>query len=104
MSPGVPIASIAAGVLATMVGSLFAAGDAALQALAEPRLQALATGTNHDAAAFRRYAANRLQVTSRWLAGRIVLLSLAAALFSQAAQSWWDPLESTCRHASLSIL
>ena len=88
MSPGVPIVSIAAGIFATMVGSLFAAGDAALQALAEPRLQALATGANHDAAAFRRYAADRLQVTSRWLAGRIVALSLAAALFSQAAQSW----------------
>ena len=91
MSPGVPIASIAAGVLATMVGSLFAAGDAALQALAEPRLQALATGTSHDAAQFRRYAANRIQVTSRWLAGRIVLLSLGAALFSQAAQNWLSP-------------
>ncbi len=72
MSPGVPIASIVAGLLATMVGSLFAAGDTALQALAEPRLQALGSGTNHDAAAFRRYATNRIQVTSRWLAGRIV--------------------------------
>ncbi len=91
MSPGVPIASIAAGVLATMVGSLFAAGDTALQALAEPRLQALGSGTDHDAAAFRRYAANRIQVTSRWLAGRIVLLSLAAALFSEAGRSWLSP-------------
>jgi putative hemolysin len=74
-----------------MVGSLFAAGDAALQALPEPRLQALATGASEDAAAFRRYAGNRVQVTSRWLAGRIVLLSLGAALFSKAAESWLSP-------------
>jgi CBS domain containing-hemolysin-like protein len=87
----VPIPSIAAGVAATIVGSLFAAGDAALQALAEPRLQALATGTTPDAAAFRRYAQNRLQVSSRWLTGRIVLLSLGAALFSQAAEVWLSP-------------
>ncbi len=91
MSPGVPIPPIVAGLFATIVGSFFAAGDAALQVLAEPRLQALATGTSPDAAAFRRYAASRLQVTSRWLAGRIVALSLAAALFSQAAETWLSP-------------
>jgi CBS domain containing-hemolysin-like protein len=83
--------TIAAGVAATIVGSLFAAGDAALQALPEPRLQALASGTGPDAAAFRRYAQNRVQVSSRWLAGRIILLSLGAALFSQAAQAWLSP-------------
>jgi CBS domain containing-hemolysin-like protein len=87
----VPVASIAAGILATIVGSLFAAGDAALQALAEPRLQALATGTDPDAVVFRRYTASRVQVSSRWLAGRIVFLSLAAALFSQVAQTWLSP-------------
>jgi putative hemolysin len=87
----VPIPSITAGLLATIIGSLFAAGDAALQALAYPRLQALGTGTTPDAAAFRRYAANRIQIGSRWLAGRIVGLSLAAALFSQAAGSWLVP-------------
>ncbi len=91
MSAGVPVASIAAGVLATMIGSLFAAGDAALQALPEPRLQALAGGTGADAAAFRRFAADRYRVLSRWLAGRIVALSLAAALFSQVAQTWLSP-------------
>ncbi len=91
MSAGVPVGSIVAGVLATVIGSLFAAGDAALQALPEPRIQALATGEGSDAAAFRRYAAARLQVQSRWLAGRIVFLSLASALFSQAAQQWLAP-------------
>jgi CBS domain containing-hemolysin-like protein len=91
LSAGVPVGSIVAGVLATVIGSLFAAGDAALQVLPEPRIQALATGEGSDAAAFRRYAAARLQVTSRWLAGRIVFLSLASALFSQAAQQWLAP-------------
>jgi putative hemolysin len=91
LSSGVPIASIAAGVLATMVGSLFAAGDAALQSLPEPRLQALAAGGSQDAAAFRRYAVARARVLSRWLAGRIVALSLASALFSEAAQRWLSP-------------
>jgi len=91
LSVGVPVASIVAGVLATMVGSLFAAGDAALQTLPEPRLQALAGGAGADAAAFRRFAADRFRVLSRWLAGRIVALSLAAALFSQVAQTWLSP-------------
>jgi CBS domain containing-hemolysin-like protein len=91
LSSGVPIAPIVAGIVATAVGSLFAAGDSALQALPEPRLQALTGGTGPDARAFQRYAAERLQVSSRWLAARIVALSAGSALFSQAAEEWLSP-------------
>ena len=87
----VPIGSIVAGVLATAIGSLFASGDAALTALPEPRLHALAGSGGADGFAFRRYASDRLRVLSRWLVGRIVCISLAAALFSEAADKVVSP-------------
>jgi CBS domain containing-hemolysin-like protein len=87
----VPIGSIALGVAATALGSLFAAGDAALTALPEPRLQALAGARDADGAAFRRFASDRLRVLSRWLVGRIMTTSLAAALFAEAAEQAVGP-------------
>ena len=85
MNSSVPLSSIALGLVSTAIGSLFAAGDAALTALPEPRLQALAGAKGADGAAFRRFASDRLRVLSRWLVGRIVATSLAAALFAEAS-------------------
>jgi len=91
LNSSVPIGSIALGVAATAIGSLFAAGDAALTALPEPRLQALAGAKGADGAAFRRFATDRMRVLSRWLVGRIVATSLAAALFAEAAERLTSP-------------
>jgi CBS domain containing-hemolysin-like protein len=82
----VPIGSIVAGVIASAIGSLFASGDAALTALPEPRLQALAGDGGANGVAFRRYASDRLRVLSRWLVGRIIAISLAAVLFAEASE------------------
>ncbi len=74
--------------IATLLGSLFAAGDAALQAIPEGRLQALSVAGGRDAATFRRYAQDPSRVISRWLVGRIVAISLAAALVHDVASSY----------------
>jgi putative hemolysin len=82
--PGGLVAEVVAAAVATVVGSLFAAGDAALTEIPERRLQALsalATG-----AAFRRYTNDPLRILSRWLVGRVVALSAATALLSEAAR------------------
>jgi putative hemolysin len=68
------------------LGSLFATGDAALSALSEARLQALAEGKGSGAEAFRRYNHDRLGILSRWLVGRIVSISLSAALVDEAVE------------------
>jgi putative hemolysin len=68
------------------LGSLFATGDAALNALSEARLETLTTEPGPSQAAFRRYAKDRLRVLSRWLVGRIVAISLAAALIDEVAE------------------
>jgi CBS domain containing-hemolysin-like protein len=72
----------------TAVGSLFAAGDAALSEIADGRMQALsaddATGAGR---AFRRYTADPLRILSRWLVGRVVALSAAAVLLADATHS-----------------
>jgi CBS domain containing-hemolysin-like protein len=72
----------AAGV--TLVGSLFAAGDAALSEIPEGRMQALVSSPK--GAAFRRFTSDPLRVLSRWLVGRVVALSAATVLLNQAAR------------------
>jgi CBS domain containing-hemolysin-like protein len=69
----------------TAVGSLFAAGDAALSEIPEGRMQAL-SASGAASAAFRRYTADPLRVLSRWLVGRVVALSAATVLLYQAAR------------------
>jgi CBS domain containing-hemolysin-like protein len=71
-----------------LVGSVFAAADAALSSLPEARLQALASDPGHNAPLFRRYAQDPLRVLSRWLVGRVVCISLAAALMHDAAEKY----------------
>ena len=72
--------------LVTAVGSLFAAGDAALQR--DPRgahAGASADGTEAGGA-FRRFTADPLRVLSRWLVGRVVALSVRHGPAHDAAQ------------------
>jgi CBS domain containing-hemolysin-like protein len=81
-----PIGPILAAIAAAAIGSLFATGDAALTALPEARLHSLIQGTNPEALALRRYTKDRVRVLSRWLVGRIVAISLAAALVDEAVE------------------
>jgi CBS domain containing-hemolysin-like protein len=82
--PGGLVLDIVAAATATLVGSLFAASDAALAEIPEGRLQALSAVAGRGAG-FRRFTRDPLRVLSRWLVGRIVALSVASVLFSNAA-------------------
>jgi CBS domain containing-hemolysin-like protein len=72
-------------VICATLGSVFAAVDAALSSLNPARVTALrdeTKGLAHDGLA--RYLANPSAQQSRWLAGRVVCMSLAAVLVAQA--------------------
>ena len=71
----------------TAIGSLFAAGDAALTEIPEGRMLALTADAQRSGAAFRRYTADPLRVLTRWLVGRILALSIATVLLNEAASS-----------------
>ncbi|HEX8794495.1 MAG TPA: hemolysin family protein [Polyangiaceae bacterium] len=75
-----------AAALVTAVGSLFAAGDAAVTEIPEGRMLALTSDARKTGTAFRRYAADPLRVLSRWLVGRILALSIATVLLNEAAR------------------
>jgi putative hemolysin len=83
--PGGIVVEIACAAVVTAVGSLFAAGDAALSEIPDGRMVALAADTGRDGAAFRRFSADPIRVLSRWLVGRVVALSCATVLLDQAA-------------------
>jgi CBS domain containing-hemolysin-like protein len=83
--PGGLAVDLAAGALATAIGCLFAAGDAALSEIPEGRMLALGAPSRGTGAAFRRFTRDPLRVHSRWLVGRVVALSIAAVLFYDAA-------------------
>jgi putative hemolysin len=80
------VVDVLAAALAAAIGSLFAAGDAALAEIPEGRMQALssaavgATGTE-----FRRFTRDPMRVLSRWLVGRVVAISVATVLLGDAA-------------------
>jgi CBS domain containing-hemolysin-like protein len=76
-----------AATLTTALGSLFAASDAALTEIPEGRMQALSAEPSASGAAFKRFAADPLRILSRWLVGRVVSLSLASVLLSDAAHA-----------------
>lgn len=76
-----------AAALVTAVGSLFAAGDAALTEIPDGRMLALTADAQKSGAAFRRYAADPLRVLSRWLVGRVLALSVATGLLMAAAHA-----------------
>jgi putative hemolysin len=75
-----------AAMAAAIIGSLFATGDAALSTLPEARLQGLANAPSPIGPAFQRYAHDRVRVLSRWLVGRVVAISAAAALIDDAVE------------------
>lgn len=83
-SAGGLVEDASAAAAAMLLGSLFAAGDAALSAIPDSHLRSLTTDPRRGPV-FRRFAADPLRVTSRWLVGRIVCISLAAALIHGAA-------------------
>ncbi len=85
--PGGVVVEFAAAALATAIGSLFAAGDAALTEIPEGRMQALsATDAAGAAPAFRRFTRDPTRLLSRWLVGRVVAISIATMLLGDAAR------------------
>ncbi|HEY8038349.1 MAG TPA: hemolysin family protein [Polyangiaceae bacterium] len=84
--PGGLVVEVIGAALVTAVGSLFAAGDAALSEIPEGRMQALSATTSKAGVAFRRFTSDPLRILSRWLVGRIVALSVATVLLNQAAR------------------
>jgi CBS domain containing-hemolysin-like protein len=84
--PGGLVVEIAAAAVATAIGSLFAAGDAALTEIPQGRMQALGADAGGPGAPFRRFARDPMRILSRWLVGRIVALSAATVLLSDAAR------------------
>jgi putative hemolysin len=84
--PGGLAVDFVAAALAMAVGSLFAAGEAALSEIPEGRMVALSALSRSTGAAFRRFTSDPLRVHSRWLVGRVVALSLAALLLNDAAR------------------
>ena len=83
--PAGVVLEFSAAALATAIGSLFAAGDAALTEIPEPRLQAL-SAAEKGGHAFRRFTRDPTQVLSRWLVGRVVAISAATMLLGDAAE------------------
>lgn len=81
-----PALEILAAAVVTAIGSLFAASDAALTEIPEGRLQALCAEP-HAGAAFRRFTQDPLRLLSRWLVGRVVAVSVASVLLSDAART-----------------
>ncbi len=75
--PGILASALGAFAAAAAV-ALFVAGDAALNALSESRIQALAEDT---ASPFARYAKSRDAIASRWLVCRVVGIGISAALW-----------------------
>ncbi len=69
-------------VIASVLGSLFAAGDAAVTAIPEAVVQSLA---REPRSPFARYVENRSRVLSRWLVCRITAIAISAALLQEAA-------------------
>ena len=87
VEPGGIVVELVLAALVTAIGSLFAAGEAALSEIPDGRMLALASEPGRDGAAFRRFTADPLRVLSRWLVGRVVALSGATVLLAQAAGS-----------------
>ncbi len=78
---------LAVAAVATGVGSLFAAGDAALSRIPEGRVQALSADATAAGAALRRFARDPMRLLSRWLVGRVVALSVATVMLNDAARN-----------------
>jgi putative hemolysin len=84
--PGGVVVELSAAAIVTAVGSLFAAGDAALTEIPEGRMQALSATNTGGSEAFRRFTRDPLRLLSRWLVGRVVAISVATMLLGDAAR------------------
>jgi CBS domain containing-hemolysin-like protein len=71
-------------VVASALGSLFAAGDAAVTSIPEAVLQPLA---REPRSPFARYAKNRSRVLARWFVCRITSIAISAALLQEASDA-----------------
>jgi len=80
--PGTETEWILGAIVASVLGSLFAAGDEAVTAIPEAVVQQLARDPKHP---FARYLKHRARVLSRWLVCRITAIAISAALFQEAA-------------------
>ncbi|MEO8800803.1 MAG: hemolysin family protein, partial [Polyangiaceae bacterium] len=89
--PDSPVGLLVAAFAASVVGSVFAAGEGALVSLPEPRLQAYAKDPK-KLAIFGRYLANRQRVLARWLVCRIAATSFSAVCFERVADVYTDSL------------
>jgi CBS domain containing-hemolysin-like protein len=85
--PGGLVVELVVAAVATAIGSLFAASDAAISEMPEGRIQALSADVSAAGAAFRRFARDPMRVLSRWLVGRIVALSIGTVLLNDAARN-----------------
>src|ERR1700690_65486 len=77
-----PIGWIVGAITASVLGSLFAAGDAAVTAIPEAVVQSLAREAHSP---FARYVRDRARILSRWLVCRISSIAISAALLQEAA-------------------
>ncbi|MFO0637745.1 MAG: hemolysin family protein [Polyangiaceae bacterium] len=81
-----PTASIALAATTAIVGSLFAAADAAVTSISDPRLDVLAQTERP----FARYEKGRTTVLARWLVGRVSSIGLSAVMFDDAFEHLFD--------------
>jgi CBS domain containing-hemolysin-like protein len=81
-----PTASIALAATTAIVGSLFAAADAAVTSISDPRLDVLAQTERP----FARYEKERTTVLARWLVGRVSSIGLSAVVFDDAFEHLFD--------------
>jgi CBS domain containing-hemolysin-like protein len=84
--PGGLVGEVAGAALVTALGSLFAAADAAVSEIPEGRMQALGAEASGAGASFRRFTVDPLRILSRWLVGRVVCLSVATVLLTEAVR------------------
>jgi putative hemolysin len=80
--PGTEAEWVIGAVVASMLGSLFAAGDAAVTAIPEAVVQSLARDARSP---FARYLRDRTRILSRWLVCRVTAIAISAALLQEAA-------------------
>jgi len=83
--PTTAIGWIVGAVVASVLGSLFAAGDAAVTAIPEAVVQSLA---REPRSPFTRYVRDKSRILSRWLVCRITAIAIAAALLQEAADAF----------------
>ncbi len=97
----VPQGPIVLAVLASALGSLFASADAALTSLPEARLQALVEAKDPE---FKRFVDDRLRLLSRWLVARVLSISLAAVILTDAFRDRMRPSFAALLAVVLSVV